>query len=381
MSEYQYYEFQAADRPLTRQQMSELRGYSTRAEITPTRFVNSYNWGSFKGNAEQWMERYFDAHLYFANWGTRILMLRIPERLLDKEVLEEYCADETGLSFHLAAGSFILSFTSEVEDYDPSQDEGALSSILPVRSGLMRGDHRALYLGWLVAVQAGKVDDEAPEPPLPAGLGQLDVSLDTLADFLCIDQDIVAAAVEGAPDGRTTGLSRDEIIAWVHNLSAEEKDSFLADLIEGDDSRLAAELFQRVARERKCVPADEAGPRRTAGQIRARAEIITETRKRIETEKRAQEKARQEREEAEKRLKYLQSLAGREGNLWAKVDRLIATRQLGPYDEAVSLLQDLRDLADMGGRGADFRTRLAALRNEHSRKPSLLERFLKAKLV
>ena len=95
MSEYQYYEFQAADRPLTRQQMSELRGYSTRAEITPTRFVNSYNWGSFKGNAEQWMERYFDAHLYFANWGTRILMLRIPERLLDKEVLEEYCADET----------------------------------------------------------------------------------------------------------------------------------------------------------------------------------------------------------------------------------------------------------------------------------------------
>ncbi len=42
MSKYQYYEFQAVDEPLTRQQMSELRGYSTRAEITPTRFVNSY---------------------------------------------------------------------------------------------------------------------------------------------------------------------------------------------------------------------------------------------------------------------------------------------------------------------------------------------------
>ena len=161
MSEYQYYEFQAVDNPLTRQQMSELRGYSSRAEITPTRFVNSYNFGSFKGNSEQWMERYFDAHLYFANWGTRILMLRIPERLLEEEALDEYCT-KAGLSFYLAAESFILSFTSEVEDYGSYEGEGALSSILPVRSGLMRGDRRALYLGWLAAVQAGEVDDGPP---------------------------------------------------------------------------------------------------------------------------------------------------------------------------------------------------------------------------
>ncbi|MDH3316099.1 MAG: hypothetical protein OER43_10075 [Gammaproteobacteria bacterium] len=40
MSEYQYYEFQAIDRPLTQSQMRELRSVSTRATITPTRFVN-----------------------------------------------------------------------------------------------------------------------------------------------------------------------------------------------------------------------------------------------------------------------------------------------------------------------------------------------------
>ncbi|MGD0228844.1 MAG: hypothetical protein ABSC19_00610 [Syntrophorhabdales bacterium] len=379
MSEYQYYEFQAVDKPLTRKQMSELRGYSTRAEITPTHFVNSYNFGSFKGSSKQWMERYFDAHLYFANWGTRILMLRIPERLLDEEALDEYCT-ETGLSFRLTTDSFVLSFTSEVEDYDLPQDEGALSSILPVRSGLMRGDHRALYLGWLLAVQPGEVDDETPEPRLPAGLGQLDASLEALSDFLRIDQDIVAAAAEGIPDGPATGPSRDEIVAWVRTLSPDDKDSFLASFIEGDDSRLAAELFQR-ARERKCVPADKAGLRRTAGQIRARAEIITETRKRKEAERRAREKAQGEREEAEKRLKYLQSLVGSEVDLWAKVDKLIATRQPGPYDEAVTLLQDLRDLADMTGEAFDFRSRMTELYTQHSRKPSLLGRFRKAKLV
>ena len=50
MSEYQYYEFQAIDRPLTKKERLELRAVSTRAEITPARFVNFYTWGDFKGD-------------------------------------------------------------------------------------------------------------------------------------------------------------------------------------------------------------------------------------------------------------------------------------------------------------------------------------------
>lgn len=48
MSEYQYYEFQALDRPLTKEQISGLRAYSSRARINPSSFVNVYNWGDFK---------------------------------------------------------------------------------------------------------------------------------------------------------------------------------------------------------------------------------------------------------------------------------------------------------------------------------------------
>ena len=90
MSGYQYYEFQAVDRPLDQRQMSELRALSTRASITPTSFVNSYQWGDFRGNPAVLMERYFDAFLYFANWGTRQVMLRLPVRLLDVETAERY---------------------------------------------------------------------------------------------------------------------------------------------------------------------------------------------------------------------------------------------------------------------------------------------------
>jgi hypothetical protein len=42
LSEYQYYEFQAIDRPLTDKEMGVLRACSTRARITPTSFVNDY---------------------------------------------------------------------------------------------------------------------------------------------------------------------------------------------------------------------------------------------------------------------------------------------------------------------------------------------------
>jgi hypothetical protein len=48
MSAYKYYGFQAIDRPLSREQIQTLRGYSTRARITTTSFANEYSFGSFK---------------------------------------------------------------------------------------------------------------------------------------------------------------------------------------------------------------------------------------------------------------------------------------------------------------------------------------------
>jgi len=83
MSEYQYYEFQAIDRPLSERERRELRACSTRATITSTRFVNHYEWGDLKGDPRAWMEKYFDAFLYVANGGTHWLMLRFPRRILE----------------------------------------------------------------------------------------------------------------------------------------------------------------------------------------------------------------------------------------------------------------------------------------------------------
>lgn len=148
MSEYQYYEFQAIDRLLNAKEISELRSYSTRASITPTSFVNDYAWGSFKGNEDAWMEKYFDAFLYVANWGTHILKLRLPVRLLDPAIAKEYCRGDSA-RVREKAGTVILSFSSDNEDGGEwVEGEGQLSSMISVRAELARGDLRALYLSW-----------------------------------------------------------------------------------------------------------------------------------------------------------------------------------------------------------------------------------------
>jgi hypothetical protein len=51
MSEYQYYEFLAINRPLDRAAQDALRSISSRAQITPTSFINHYEWGDLKDAA------------------------------------------------------------------------------------------------------------------------------------------------------------------------------------------------------------------------------------------------------------------------------------------------------------------------------------------
>jgi len=170
MSEYQYYEFQTIDRKLDAKEMQDLRGYSSRARITPTSFTNEYSFGSFKGNPDVWMEKYFDAYLYLANWGTHELQVSVPARLLAADTARDYCAGASA-SVREKAGNLIFTFLSNEEGGGEwVEGDGALSSILPVRNDLICGDLRALYLGWLLCVQEGELDDASVEPPLPPNL-------------------------------------------------------------------------------------------------------------------------------------------------------------------------------------------------------------------
>src|SRR5437868_2879396 len=139
MSEYQYYEFRAIDKPLDEKAMAKLRALTSRAEITPTSLINEYHWGDFRGNPDKLMAEYFDAFLYFANWGTHRLMFRLPRECLDAKMIKPYCGTNC---VRLVKGSdeTIVEFSSPEECREDEWRDWGLADVLPLRADLMAGD-------------------------------------------------------------------------------------------------------------------------------------------------------------------------------------------------------------------------------------------------
>lgn len=376
MSEYQYYEFQAIDRPLTQAEMAELRALSTRARITPTRLQNEYSFGDFKGDPRVLMERYFDAFVYVANWGTHRLMLRLPRRLLDPKAAWPYAVDDS-LDVRGSGEFVILDFTSQDEEgsgwITKEEAEGWMPSLLSLRSELAEGDLRALHLSWLSAAEAELIEDDETEPPVPPGLGSLSASLKALAEFLRVDDDLLAAAAERS-DALPASPSEAGIEQWITALPASEKDAWLLRAAKGNQSQLGAEILRRFRREH-APPADARTGTRTARELLSAAEGRATARQRQEAERKAAEQARRQREQAAARARHLDSLVGREEELWRSAESLIDTTQQKAYDQALQLLADLRDLSARQQQKADFAARLDSLRVRNARRPSLIERL------
>jgi len=380
MSEYQYYEFQALDRALTERDMRELRRYSTRATITSTRFVNHYAWGDFKGNPTTWVERYFDAFLYVANWGTHVLMLRLPRRTLDLKNLRRYLVGRSA-SARVKGDHVILKLCADDDENDDWDDDGTgwLSSLIPLRADLAGGDLRTLYLAWLLCVQNDEVPADSLEPPIPPGLAKLTAPLKALAGFLRIDGDLIAAASE-----RSVAPSRDEtsireLRHWTAALPEAEKTELLVRVLTGEASLLREDLLRRY---RGDVGAPKPARRgRTVSELCLAAERQAEVRYRKAAERASREKARREREKAAARAKYLTDLEKREPKIWDEIRTMIATGKPADYDEAVRLLGDLRDLGTRSGRAEAVQNRIRQLRDKHSRKWSFVQRLERAGLI
>ena len=387
MSEYQYYEFQAIDRPLDDRAMAALRAITSRARITPTSLVNVYHFGDFKGDADRLMDQYFDAHLYVANWGTRRLMLRLPARAFDLASAKAYCVPSVSEA-RAAKGHVVLDFHSDSEegDEDFEDGEGWLASLLPLRSDLAAGDLRCLYLGWLAGVENGEVNEDEPEPPVLPGLRQLSGPLRRFIDFLRVDPDLVEVAASVSGEETPGGPSSAELAGWVGQLTSKEKDGALVRLMQGEGVPLAGELLQRFRKDqasgRKQAGREEAvgEPNRMAGGlIEARDRLADEKRRRA-TKRAANERAKRAREQAAARARHLDALSGREEVIWRQVETAIETRQPKEYDRAVELLADLRDLAERNGTVEAVTLRLRNLRERHGSKPTLVRRLDRAGL-
>jgi len=377
MSEYQYYEFRTIDRPLTDRQIRELRAISTRAATSRTSFSNHYEYGDLKANPRGLLVKYFDASLYFANWLFLEVAFRYPKGAVDARALRRYAAGHaveirsTGSNVIVA-----ISVESDGESFDSADDgTGWLSSWIALRADIASGDDRVLYLGWLLDVQCREIDDDAVEPGRPDGLGRLSPTLDSFVDIMGIDRDLIAAAAEGASRASAAPSAR-QVRRWIASLDTDEQVALLSRVARGDGS-VGAEIMRR---SRRHAPRQLPGPMRTAGALRARAQSIAETRRSVAQQREVRERARREREQEVVRDHYLTGLAKQERQAWQRVDALVGTKRPTDYAAAVELLVDLRDVSGQTRRDAAFGRRIAALRQAHAKKPSLLARLRKVGL-
>jgi hypothetical protein len=375
MSEYQYYEFHAIDRPLAYEEQQAVAKLSSRVDPHPRRAVFTYSWSDLPADPRRILARYYDAMLYMANWGSIRLMFRFPLSTVDVERMQAYCPPGDGQEF--------LSFSSEGEYaifdlnlYENEgggwiEGEGGLDALIPLREDILRGDYRALYLAWLKTLELEDALDSDLEPPVPAGLKTLTPALRRFVELFEIDEGLIEAASQASetPSAASDTLAQATTWAAIAALPRDECDAFLLRLAQGE-RHLGLALKARL---RELVPELETqaaqAPRRTVGWLLGEAA-------------RQDELARRRRiEEAERRrIKELEALAKREPHTWTNIETLIQRRTGPSYGEAVELLVKLRDLAEYQGRTADFQQRVSQIRARYQSYTALQRRIKEAGL-
>jgi len=378
MSEYQYYEFLAIDRPLTSEEMAALRALSTRAHITPVSFTNEYNWGDFKGNPDDLMRRFFDAHVYVANWMTAIFKVRVPIDAISEKTVEATAVRHI-LDLKATETHWVITWNlNESENYDRfGMDDGRgwMARLAPVRDELLRGDIRSLYIGWLAAVTREMVDEDDLEPLPVEGLGSLTAAQQALAEFLEVDEDLLAGAGIGSPALQDGEPSQKETDEWLGELPRDEVFALLNQLLEGQGQKAERTLKNRFAVWRRGLggESDEA-PRRSVEELKRNAETAKE--RRLERERR--EKERLDAKRRKEREAYLRALSKNFPEAWQSVQQSVERGSGLAYDEACRALADLAEAYSVHANRKTFQQELRKFMAGHMRRKTLIQRLVKA---
>jgi hypothetical protein len=370
MSEYQYYEFQSLDQPLTPAAREVAKSLSSRAKVSTRSASFVYNYGDFPGNPLELMAGYFDAMLYITNWGTRQLMFRFPPGSIPEQVMADYqYGDGFGDQIQWVVEDSGIILNLELSETEATgewvEGDGWLDKLTPVRSDILRGDYRAIYLAWLKITEFS--EDEITEPPIPPNLGSLSAALEDLIAFFEVDSSMVKSA---ARHSASVAHRDEDLAAYLVQLTEAEKLNFLERLLRNEANlniALANRLRNFSGGSAESLPTKS---NRTVQTIAADAKRIREANQ--ETERQAAQAAH---------IQQMEALAPREAELWARLPGLVEQKRADTYDEAVRLLKNLHDLAVYQGNVSGFQAKLETLRAAYPRLSGFQRRLQEARLI
>jgi hypothetical protein len=251
--------------------------------------------------------------------------------------------------------------------------------LISIREEIERGDYRALYLGWLYGTNSEYAEDDT-EPPIPAGLGSLTAAQHALVEFLGLDEDLLAAAASGSPPAPDHAEWLPEMAQWVAGVPVDEANQYLLLLLQGKSRRAEAQIRHQYAtylRSRTSSGEAVPAPTRSVAELEQLAEQIRAERREQAERKRQAELAEQRRQ----RERYLAMLAKDYGRHWKRAYELAEGRTAAGYDQARTLLVDLRDAYALQGQGDAFQRILGEFRTAYARRSALLRRLDEAGLT
>ena len=374
MSEYQFYEFRAINKPLSKKDKAEIGSWSSRTNPSNTEAIFTYSYGSFPKDVITVMEKYFDAMFYIANWGTIRLVFKFPKALLKLDPIKQYCTED-GLKIIEKPDCILLDIAFSEEGGGVwTEGEGWLSSLISLRDDILNEDYRCLYLNWLqnniIAIEEEWANSEPGnhEPQVPDRLNDMNDALQDFIEIFEINKDCITAAAENSklqnPEIPT------DLALYIDKLPENDKQDYLKRLLNDEpllNIKLKTRLKEFLDTNKTSI---EDAPRRTIGEIMQRVKEIKRERK---------NKAKIEREE--KQLKKLKILEGQEIEMWAKVQQLISEKNAKAYDEVILLLKDLKELSIYKNCFNDFCENVELIKKKYSRLSGLTSRINDAKLI
>jgi hypothetical protein len=236
------------------------------------------------------------------------------------------------------------------------EGEGMLSSLISLRDDIISCDYRCLYLAWLkvstddVINDYGNVEAESEEPEVPSGLNELNGALAEFIDVFEINKDVIAASSEASAALKAKNI---DYTYHIEKLTGKEKNEWLIRLIN-NEALLSEKLKRHFAGQIRDTGTKHT-PARTVSDIVERALLLKEERK-----------AKDEKVREEKRLAELKKIEANEGSLWEEVYSLIAQKKTKAYDEAVKILQSLKELAVYKNRFALYREKVESIKQQNS---------------
>jgi hypothetical protein len=337
MSENQYVGFRAIDGPVSEEDLDFMRRQSSRAEITPWSFDNEYHFGNFRGDAAEMLRRGYEFHLHYANFGIRKLMIRLPNGLPDAKAAEPYfeqdslsfLKDKQGQGGILCIGPFFES--GELDDI--WEIDHFLDRLLPLRSEILDGDLRPLYLAHLaVACDSNHDPDDEKDAPVPAGLDKLTDAQSALAELYGLSEAMIAAAAQNSPSLPERTDSENQYVAWLQRQPEATKIAWLAQLMANPRSAVRREILAEFQRS-QIAPA---WPTIRLDRVIAELKVAAERIQRENNRKNVEEAARQ-------RAKKLADMAADPMRTLHETEQLVKQRTTDAYRQIAMLLADLHE--------------------------------------